>query len=306
MSQHFHANGKLLITGEYLVMEGAKALAVPLKLGQQMEVKPGKTGSLKWTALHPDGLWFEAEYLLPSLELTQFTDEKLATRLKQILQSARTLSADFLSDTKGFQVATHLDFNPAYGFGSSSTLIANLASWAKLDAFELQKLSFGGSGYDIACASATAPLVYALIQGQAFAIDAAFLPAFSEYLYFVYLGRKQQSSKSIHEFREQASFTQEHIQEVNAITTAMIQCQKQDDFEQLMHAHELLLSKVLKKPRVQELLFPDFQGAVKSLGAWGGDFVLVSSRLDADEFKAQMNRYGFDTFYSYDSLVQSA
>jgi len=35
----FYSNGKLLITGEYLVLDGAKALALPTKYGQGQIVK---------------------------------------------------------------------------------------------------------------------------------------------------------------------------------------------------------------------------------------------------------------------------
>ena len=38
MSQ-FYSHGKLLITGEYLVLDGAKALAVPTVFGQDLSVK---------------------------------------------------------------------------------------------------------------------------------------------------------------------------------------------------------------------------------------------------------------------------
>ena len=33
-TQTFYSNGKLLITGEYVVLDGAKALALPTKFGQ--------------------------------------------------------------------------------------------------------------------------------------------------------------------------------------------------------------------------------------------------------------------------------
>lgn len=35
----FYSHGKFLLTGEYLVLEGALALALPLKLGQTMTVE---------------------------------------------------------------------------------------------------------------------------------------------------------------------------------------------------------------------------------------------------------------------------
>ncbi len=38
-SKTFKANGKLMLTGEYFVLHGAKALALPVNKGQQMQVE---------------------------------------------------------------------------------------------------------------------------------------------------------------------------------------------------------------------------------------------------------------------------
>jgi hypothetical protein len=47
-------------------------------------------------------------------------------------------------------------------------------------------------------------------------------------------------------------------------------------FESLMEKHENLLSDVLQEQPVKQRLFPDYFGMIKSLGAWGGDFVLAT------------------------------
>jgi hypothetical protein len=39
MKKKFYSNGKLLITGEYLVLDGAKAFALPTKKGQNLIMK---------------------------------------------------------------------------------------------------------------------------------------------------------------------------------------------------------------------------------------------------------------------------
>ena len=36
--QTFYSNGKLLLTGEYLVLNGAVALAIPTKFGQTLTI----------------------------------------------------------------------------------------------------------------------------------------------------------------------------------------------------------------------------------------------------------------------------
>ena len=40
MTTTFNAHGKLLLTGEYFVLDGALALALPCKLGQSMSIQP--------------------------------------------------------------------------------------------------------------------------------------------------------------------------------------------------------------------------------------------------------------------------
>ena len=58
----FHANGKLLITGEYLVLKGALALAVPLNKGQTLTVDESNESGLHWRAEIPNGFWFEVKF----------------------------------------------------------------------------------------------------------------------------------------------------------------------------------------------------------------------------------------------------
>ena len=36
------------------------------------------------------------------------------------------------------------------------------------------------------------------------------------------------------------------------------------------------MSKLTSKEKIKDKLFNDFDGEIKSLGAWGGDFILAS------------------------------
>ena len=51
----YHAHGKLLLTGEYLVLKGAMALAIPLNEGQTLSVETSTEGGLLWRAESPTG-----------------------------------------------------------------------------------------------------------------------------------------------------------------------------------------------------------------------------------------------------------
>jgi hypothetical protein len=51
---------------------------------------------------------------------------------------------------------------------------------------------------------------------------------------------------------------------------------------------------------VKEALFPDFKGIIKSLGAWGGDFVLVISKENPNEYFIAK---GYETIIPYDQMI---
>ena len=52
MRQYFKSNGKFMLTGEYLVLKGATALALPLNLGQDMcvDTLDDNDGRIYWNA----------------------------------------------------------------------------------------------------------------------------------------------------------------------------------------------------------------------------------------------------------------
>ena len=61
----FKSHGKLLLFGEYAVIDGAKSLAIPCKKGQSLEIKPHRGSDLIWECYdHNDELWFEAQIYL--------------------------------------------------------------------------------------------------------------------------------------------------------------------------------------------------------------------------------------------------
>jgi mevalonate kinase len=58
MKQTFYSNGKLLITGEYLVLDGAKAFALPTKFGQSLIIEEGSNKAIQWVS-YDGSVWFE-------------------------------------------------------------------------------------------------------------------------------------------------------------------------------------------------------------------------------------------------------
>lgn len=306
-TEYYTAPGKLLITGEYLILEGAEGLALPLKQGQDLSAiqTDSQNRQMVWEAFSPEGLWFSAIFVLPSFQIVNSSDIVFAQRLTGILKAAQHLNHGFLA-LGSYKVKTILYFNPEFGFGSSSTLIANIARWAKVDAFELQNLTFNGSGYDVAVALEAKPLIYTLKQKKPVYSPVVFKPAFVNNLYFVYLGKKQRSLEEVKRFKDTALFSSADVDAITAITREIVNCHSLQQFEILLKEHESILSAILKTTTVQQQLFPDYdEGIVKSLGAWGGDFVLVTSTKPTDEFKKEMKKYGFEIVFGFSEIVSN-
>lgn len=308
MTDHFYAHGKLLLTGEYFVLDGALALALPCKLGQSMTVKTlDNSGSiLKWKSLdNESSIWFEATFESQNLTPLNSSDPQTATTLQQILQAARNQNPAFLKNNLSLQVETKLEFPRLWGLGSSSTLIYNISQWSQTDPFRLLFETMGGSGYDIACAGAEAPVLYQKTNNHPIIGNCTFNPLFRDQLYFVYLEKKQNSREGISLYYKNVKRHPAVIDEVSRLTKAVMNCTDFSTFESLLLEHEKLISNALELPRIQDQYFPDFPGVIKSLGAWGGDFVLATSTLGNAKTKDFFNEKGFNVFFTYHELILS-
>ncbi len=301
-TQTFYSNGKLLLTGEYVVLDGAKALAVPTRFGQNLIVKTGNNQQIKWTSFDVDkSIWFEEIITFEAItsKLLSKNSEGTKNTLIQILHQSYIQNPDFLNK-EGYEIETHLTFPRIWGLGTSSTLINNIGQWLQIDAFELLTKSFGGSGYDVACAQTNTPIIYQLENEIPHFKGVHFNPQFKENIHFVYLNQKQSSKSAISNYMTQRHKTGKIIPRINSITFQAIDCKDGKDFAKLMELHEIIMSDVLETKTVKEKLFPDFKGVIKSLGAWGGDFVMVLSK---DNPKAYFTEKGYPTVLAYEEMV---
>ncbi len=318
MTKSFYSNGKLLLTGEYAVLDGALSLAVPTKFGQSLSVKEVNSSQLVWKSWDDVGrVWFEETFFSSSPEHTpneqssfiSYFDQAphksqngktLSKTLSKILREAKKLNPDFLTGAKGYAVETKMTFPRDWGLGSSSTLINNIAQWAKVDAFQLVWNAFSGSGYDIACAQHDHPILYSLKNEKPNATEVDFNPSFRDMLYFIHLNKKQNSREGIAAYRNKNFHKARLVEQVSEITLKTVSCKSLSQFESLMSQHETLLSRTLQIPTVKESLFPDFKGSVKSLGAWGGDFVLATGDETTPLY---FEGLGYGTVVPYSQMV---
>lgn len=304
----YFSNGKLLLTGEYLVLDGAKALALPTIPGQSLRVDPLDEEKIIWKSLdHQNRIWYEAdfEFIHQEDQSLQFVpignSNKITKRLIEILEAINTLNPAIFRGSKGYAFTSALSFPKDWGLGSSSTLVNNMAQWAQVDAFQLLELTFGGSGYDIACAQHDRPITYQLQNTKPKVEEVEFNPSFSAHLYFLYLNKKQDSREGIARYKKLKTTLKDRIDRITQITEAMINCDSLQAFESLMQDHETIITEIIRQPRVKERLFEDFEGSIKSLGAWGGDFVLVASEENP---RSYFEKKGYPIVLHYSDLIR--
>lgn len=294
----YYSNGKLLITGEYLVLDGALALGIPTKFGQYLEIQSVNDKKIYWQSLDEKGdIWLDTVFNLP-LNGSSKTNLENENLLKVLIQATKQ-NPNFLSD-KGFAINSKLTFTLNWGLGSSSTLINNIAQWAEVSAFDLLQKTFGGSGYDIACAQNDKPILYQLKEKKPLVKIVDFYPDFVDQLYFVHLNKKQRSNSEITRYQDIKKDITEAVKTVSEITDLLVNTTQIDDFEKLIIEHEKLLASILRLPRVQEVYFKDYFGQIKSLGAWGGDFILATGNEDTPKY---FKKKGFETILLYDEMI---
>jgi mevalonate kinase len=303
MKETFYSNGKLLITGEYLVLDGGTAFALPTKFGQKLIVEKNADYKIHWKSFDADGqIWFEESISFSEIknELPQETETVKAT-LISILHQGYLLNRNFITGSMGYNITTHLNFPKKWGLGTSSTLINNIAQWLQIDAFTLLNNSFGGSGYDIACAQNNCPILYHLKKGKPIVDKVSFNPGFKENIYFVYLNKKQSSKTAIANYQNNKTKNiNKSIDAISKITLEILHATTLHFFSQAIEKHEAIMSIILETTTVKETLFSDFKGEIKSLGAWGGDFVMVISESDPT---AYFSEKGFTTVISYNEMI---
>ncbi|KUF38691.1 GHMP kinase [Myroides marinus] len=304
MIQEYYSNGKLLISGEYVVLEGAKAFALPTQYGQSLTVKENNSNIISWTSYDVDGqVWMKEEVAISDIYGTESIPDgsNYYQTLVEVLRAAHKQNPAICVEGKGYEVVSKLTFPRLWGLGTSSTWINNVAQWFDINPYQLLQESFGGSGYDIACACYNTGVFYTLTDlynPKVKLID--FKPPFADNIYFVYLNQKKSSKEAIANFRAQKSLISEQVKRISEISVEMSMCTELIDFMNLMDEHEFVMSQILKVPTVKENLFNDFNGSIKSLGGWGGDFVMVAT---TDNPKEYFKSKGYEIMIKYTDMI---
>ncbi|MBB6371689.1 GYDIA family GHMP kinase [Chryseobacterium shigense] len=292
--------GKLMLTSEYFAIDGALVLAVPTKPGQEFffEEKDDEKSLIFWEAHHQNKLWLKAVIDYKNWQILETNLLPSAEFILKTLKNVQQLSKIKFKDHFTYHLKTNLQFPADYGLGSSSTLMTNLAEWADIDPFHLNSMSLGGSGYDIAVAKEKSAVLFRSKPEISYEkID--FSPPFKNELIFIHLNQKQDSREGINLYKSKLK-SQILIDEFSDITKKVLLCSELENFSQLMMIHEQKISKFLEIPAVKEKFFADCPVFVKSLGAWGGDFVM-SAKFHG--YKDYFWGKGFNTVFEWSDII---
>ncbi len=283
-----------------MVLLGAKAIALPLKVGQQLAVHDDiQLHTILWQAFYAGDVWFSCEFNPTDFSVLKTSHPGKSQTLRELFQTIRTLNPAFFPPA-GIRIETLLDASPEWGFGSSSTLVSILSQWAGVDPFVLNERIFKGSGFDIACATAKGPVFYLKNEiSQPVNLDYPF----AEQLFLVYSGQKKGTSGEVNAFLKAKKVSVQLIQEVSSLSDEIALCSEQGEFNRLIRHHEQLIGRAIGKTPVKPEYFNDFAGEIKSLGAWGGDFYLISTALPFSEVRKYFQDKGLTILFRWNDLI---
>jgi mevalonate kinase len=282
-----------MLFGEYLVLNGSDCLAFPLKFGQTLSVT--KSDGIIWESYSKHGMWFSAS-MSNDFTILDTNNEEVAEILRRLFLVIQTEKPN-LDFNQRFKAEANFELN--WGLGSSSTLISLLSQWSGVETKKLLDASFGGSGYDVACATAEAPILYANGKTKR---EVPLLESITDKLLFVYLGNKQNSREEIKRFKSK-EVGQDQIDAMNTIISNAVQTDKIEVFEQQLDLSEELISSTIDTVKLKQRLFADYPYSIKSLGAWGGDFFLATYR-DLKTAKTYFEGKGFDILFTYQEFIK--
>jgi len=300
----YFAKGKILLTGEYGILDGSRALAIPTVCGQTMRVEKTTAPFVEWSSTDKNNHeWFKATFSISGFETLSSNDPDLSKTLAVILNTVNLLSpALFNAGGHGYKISVKTGFERDWGLGTSATLITCISKWADIDPFILNNEIFGGSGYDIACAEAAGPILFER-QDKISVHPVHYKPEFYKKLWLIHLNTKQNSRKGIALYRAQSK-SREFIDTLSTLTDLIVETQTDFSlFCSLIEQHEQAVSAQIGLPAVKSAYFADFDGVVKSLGAWGGDMVLAASDRDSNYISAYFNGKGFTTILWADQIL---
>lgn len=297
----FSAPGKIMLSGEYAVLSGAKAILLPTKFRQYITARKNPSDHISWKSFYQNDCFFEGKYSWNEERFIKTNDPDKALYIQRLLRACTSLKSDILNSVS--EIETHLDFSPEWGMGSSASLIVNLSRIFNLNPLTINIMVSRGSGADINCSLADAPISFSKAKGNYQSKPLKLNLPFRDKLWFIYLGKKQKTETEVLRSLKTIFFPKHELAEIDALSETIISTSSLDEFESAVHRHETLISQHIRIPTLQQSLFSDFEGIVKSLGAWGGDMALVTWKGDEQFFRNYLSTKNIGTFFHFNQLI---
>ena len=115
----YKSNGKILLTSEYLVLDGAQALALPSKFSQSLEVKETKNiNQISWTSYDFDGKkWFDDLFAISKDKfIYEKRKNKFSDKMVSIFNGIKKLNSKAFTNS-GIKFTTKLHLSKEWGIG---------------------------------------------------------------------------------------------------------------------------------------------------------------------------------------------
>jgi mevalonate kinase len=269
-----------------------------------MTVKATRSTDLDWVSLDVNNKeWFKSSISLYDFSATETTNQDLSDKLKKIFKGAVRLNCEFLDKWNAFKIETKLEFDQNWGLGSSSTLIYLVAKWADIEPIELYFKVENGSGYDVVTAGSDTPIEFWSTEDEVSYNNVKFDPKFKDQLLFIHMNQKVKSEDEVKRYLSAVNNKKDLVTAISNITEEIQSTTTLDDFSKLIVEHENLIAKHTGFDKVKDQRFKEYTGSVKSLGAWGGDFIIATAPNGIDEAKKYFNSKGYNTLLKYSELI---
>ncbi|NOT37846.1 MAG: GHMP kinase, partial [Saprospiraceae bacterium] len=132
--------------------------------------------------------------------------------------------------------------------------------------------------------------------------DVDFMPSFADNLFFVPLGKKADSKLAVKKIQNKIP-DKNSIRKISEMSEKVLELKTLSAFENWIIEHEKLVSDYIQEERVKSSLFSDYWGEVKSLGAWHGDLVLVTSDRSKEETLKYFTTKGYSNLIPFKELI---
>lgn len=295
------SHGKIILLGEYAVLYGADALCLPLRTGQTLTVENISGNNIEWKWIYKTDVIADFIFHKDSLDVLQGEKSNGSQWIKSLITLIREQNPLFLKDqTLRLTFDNHFPVN--WGLGTSSATISSICRLAKVDPFIVNQKLMGGSGADIACTTRSNWFLYRKKPDDQMCWDLPLDFKMSKYFYFIYSGEKMGTAKHLKKLSSKKQPNKDAMRSLHKLIYKFLTVSSVSATNEVIQDHERIISGI-NGLRPVGGLFSEFNGSVKSLGAWGGDFFLAVSEWDPERVFNYFHDKGYRDIFRWDDFV---